>query len=189
MSWISRRRILGATALGIVSTSAHHIWAGEAGNNSQTDTTEKQTEARPLALENYQPRSMLHLPETHVARARYPIIDFHTHVTGSAKVVKGVSLGAERRITGQPQELLPVMERKNLLALVNLTDGFGPGLQGAIAQYDSRWGLGTDIQLRVPATAAYRTAREIRGGPGLFYCTLNQFTAMTTGTALTGAWL
>jgi hypothetical protein len=66
MSWISRRRILGATALGIVSTSAHHIWAGEAGNNSQTDTTEKRTEAKPLALGNYQPRSMLHLPETHV---------------------------------------------------------------------------------------------------------------------------
>jgi predicted TIM-barrel fold metal-dependent hydrolase len=71
MSWISRRKILGATALGIVSTSAHHIWAGEAGNNSQTDTTEKQTEAKPLALENYQPRSILHLrfPNMHVDTA------------------------------------------------------------------------------------------------------------------------
>ena len=34
-----------------------------------------------LALEDYEPRSMLHVPETKVLRARFPAIDFHTHLS------------------------------------------------------------------------------------------------------------
>ena len=38
-----------------------------------------------LPVEPYQPKSMLHAAETHGARARFPLIDFHTHITsGSA---------------------------------------------------------------------------------------------------------
>src|ERR1043166_1650596 len=37
--------------------------------------------AQPLALKDYQPKSMLHVPETHVPRSRFPNIDFHTHLT------------------------------------------------------------------------------------------------------------
>jgi predicted TIM-barrel fold metal-dependent hydrolase len=129
MSQISRRNVLGSAVLGALSAGFHRIWGSEAA-------TEKQSEDKPLTLETYQPRSMLHLTETQRPRAKYPVIDFHTHLTGSAKSVHGVSLGAERVIAGRPQELLPVMERRNILALVNLTGGFGIGLQGAIAQYD-----------------------------------------------------
>ena len=35
----------------------------------------------PLPLERYEPKSMLHVPETHVPRSRFPVIDFHTHIT------------------------------------------------------------------------------------------------------------
>jgi hypothetical protein len=34
-----------------------------------------------LPLEQFQPRSMLHAPQTKIARAAYPVIDFHTHIT------------------------------------------------------------------------------------------------------------
>src|SRR5215216_2878852 len=49
--------------------------------------------AQPLALKDYQPKSMLHVPETHVPRSRFPSIDFHSHLSwidrkGSADVVR-----------------------------------------------------------------------------------------------------
>ena len=40
-------------------------------------------------------------------------------------------------IAAPPNELLPVMERRNILALVNLTGGFGAGLlQETVARFD-----------------------------------------------------
>src|SRR5574338_1308132 len=35
----------------------------------------------PLRLTEFEPRSMLHVKETSVPRARFPVIDFHTHVS------------------------------------------------------------------------------------------------------------
>ena len=49
--------------------------------NAQT-TARNNTNAVPsLSLKDYQPKSMLHVPETHVPRSRFPAIDFHTHLT------------------------------------------------------------------------------------------------------------
>jgi predicted TIM-barrel fold metal-dependent hydrolase len=79
---------------------------------------------------------MLRVRETRVERARFPVIDVHTHLTVSAKSENGVDLGAERTYLGQPNELLPVMERKNLRAMVNLTGGFDSGLTEVITKYD-----------------------------------------------------
>jgi predicted TIM-barrel fold metal-dependent hydrolase len=102
----------------------------------RVDKTHQENAGELLPLEKYEPRSMLHLKETHVERARYPVIDFHTHLTRSAHVVNGVSLAAERVISGPPQDLLPIMERRNILALTNLTGGFGSGLQDTVNRYD-----------------------------------------------------
>jgi predicted TIM-barrel fold metal-dependent hydrolase len=135
MRRITRRSVLATTGLGILSGGLLRSLGGESPNDSRADETGKESEHEPLALEKYEPQSMLHLKETHVARARYPVIDFHTHLTGSAHAVNGVSLGAERVVAGLPQELLPVMDRGNILALTNLTGGFGAGLQGAIDRY------------------------------------------------------
>ena len=38
-----------------------------------------------LPMERYQPKSMLHVPETHVPRSRFPLIDFHTHITHATR--------------------------------------------------------------------------------------------------------
>src|SRR5689334_19747763 len=78
--------------------------------------------APPLALKDYQPKSMLHVPETHVPRSRFPNIDFHTHLSwidrkGNADVVVH---------TTTPSEALQVMDAKNIRIMVNLTGGYGP---------------------------------------------------------------
>jgi predicted TIM-barrel fold metal-dependent hydrolase len=80
-----------------------------------------------LPLEQYQPKSMLHVPETHVPRARFPVIDFHTHIT-SGRGDSGI------RFSMDPANCLAVMDRKNLRTMVDLTGSYGEGLREAIAK-------------------------------------------------------
>ena len=42
-------------------------------------------DSTPLALSDYEPKSMLRVKESHIERARYPVIDIHTHLSFSAK--------------------------------------------------------------------------------------------------------
>jgi len=90
----------------------------------------------PLELSRYEPRSMLQVHESHVERSRFPVIDFHTHISGSTQSERGVELSPDREYLGTPQELLAVMERKNIRAMVNLTGGYDHGLTEAVAKYD-----------------------------------------------------
>jgi predicted TIM-barrel fold metal-dependent hydrolase len=116
------------------------IAAGTAGAAAIGTLASAQDDApakpKPLDLSEYQPRSMLHVKETHVVRARYPVIDIHTHLSFSKESKNGVSLAAERNFLGTPEYLLAVMDRHNLRALTNLTGGFGPGLVEAVQKYD-----------------------------------------------------
>ena len=81
-----------------------------------------------LPLEKYEPKSMLHVPETKVLRARFPVVDFHTHITSA----RGRSGEMALRFNLQPEECLPVMDRKNLRTMVSLTGGYGDVLREAI---------------------------------------------------------
>jgi len=90
----------------------------------------------PLELSQYEPRSMLHVHESRVERSRFPLIDFHTHISGSTKSEHGVELSPDREYLGTPQELLAVMDRKNIRAMVNLTGGYDRGHAEAVAKYD-----------------------------------------------------
>jgi predicted TIM-barrel fold metal-dependent hydrolase len=89
-----------------------------------------------LALADYEPKSMLQVHETRVERARFPAIDIHTHITVSAKSENGVELSPDRKYLGTPEELLAVMDRKNLHTMVNLTGGYDAGLVETISRYD-----------------------------------------------------
>jgi predicted TIM-barrel fold metal-dependent hydrolase len=91
---------------------------------------------KPLDLSQYEPKSMLHVSESHVERAKFPLIDIHTHISASTKSEAGVALAAERQYLGTPQELLAVMERKNIRAMVNLTGGYEKGLAETVVRYD-----------------------------------------------------
>jgi len=81
-----------------------------------------------LPLEQYEPKSMLHTVETHVPRSRFPLIDFHTHLTWSGEL----SGKDEVKLIEKPEALLPVMDRKNIHTMVDLTGGYANGLNDAI---------------------------------------------------------
>jgi predicted TIM-barrel fold metal-dependent hydrolase len=107
------------------------------GNEAAHD--ELKPDPKPLDLSQYEPRSMLHAKETAVERARYPVIDIHTHLSFSKKVENGVSLAPERQFLTSAEAALPVMDDCNLRALTNLTGGFGAGLAEAIQKFDKAY--------------------------------------------------
>jgi predicted TIM-barrel fold metal-dependent hydrolase len=88
-----------------------------------------------LELADFQPKSMLHVPETRVPRSRYPVIDIHTHLSIRAKSVNGVGIGEKMEFLATPESLLPVMDRKNIRIMVNLTGGSGKGLAEAVEKF------------------------------------------------------
>lgn len=89
-----------------------------------------------LPLKDFQPRSMLHVAETRRPRARFPVIDIHTHLCWAAKTERGVPLSEERSHLAPAAELLGVMDRSNIRLLVNFTGGMGSGLRDSVARYD-----------------------------------------------------
>ena len=66
---------------------------------------------------------MLRVHESRIERAKFPVLDFHSHITTSAKSENGVEWASEVKYLGTPEELLAVMDRKNIWAMVNLTAG------------------------------------------------------------------
>ena len=125
---INRRQWL--YGMGLVAGAG--VQAGSAISVVANDTT---TPA-PLELSQYEPKSMLRVHESHIERSKFPNIDFHTHISGSTRSEKGVELSPDREYLGTPQELLAVMDRKNIRAMVNLTGGYDNGLAEAVAKYD-----------------------------------------------------
>src|ERR1043165_8563504 len=84
-----------------------------------------------LGLEDYEPKSMLHVPETHVPRSRFPVIDFHTHLTWIDR--KGKTDVVHHNAT--PEEILKVMDAKNIRIMVNLTGGYDDLLKETIRHW------------------------------------------------------
>lgn len=85
----------------------------------------KETE---LPLEEFQPVSMLHTAVTRVPRARFPVIDFHTHITN------GDDLDGTQKldVSGVPDQILPALDRCNIRVAVNLTGGYGRALDQSL---------------------------------------------------------
>lgn len=84
-----------------------------------------------LPLSQFEPRSMLRVPETKVERPRFPVIDFHAHLSWSP----GLGKEGGPQFPGKVEEILPVMERKGLRMMVNLTGGRGEVLEQVIAYW------------------------------------------------------
>ena len=82
-----------------------------------------------LPLVEFEPKSMLHVKETHVERSRYPVIDFHTHISWGDNMKGTENVG----FPAPASELLAVMDRRNIKTLVDLTGGYGKGLEKSIA--------------------------------------------------------
>jgi predicted TIM-barrel fold metal-dependent hydrolase len=95
---------------------------------AQSQGQQRQAEAAPpvLPIEQFQPKSMLHAKETHVPRARFPLIDFHTHITMVTRQDPEAV-----HFSMQATDCLKVMDRKNIRTMVNLTGGYGKGVREA----------------------------------------------------------
>ncbi|RDS86641.1 amidohydrolase family protein [Dyella psychrodurans] len=109
------------------------IQAGSGKNPLQTAPDRSKSD---LPLKDFKPRSMLRVPKTRIERPRFPVIDAHTHLTWSSRVRNGVSVGEEITVFAKPEDLLPVMDRKGVRTLVNLTGGVGAGLEQTIRMFD-----------------------------------------------------
>jgi predicted TIM-barrel fold metal-dependent hydrolase len=112
------------------------VAGGANANREGTLATESKGQTAGIDLSQYEPKSMLEVHESHIERAKFPVVDFHTHISFSAKAEKGVELSPDRQYLGTPQELLPVMDRKNIRSMVNLTGGYEHGFVDAVAKYD-----------------------------------------------------
>ena len=127
---LSRRAWLASLGAGLAGSRARAAWAPEAG---QTAATRPATDG--LLLQDYEPRSMLVVEETRVERARFPVVDVHTHPTFRARSEAGVPHGEDVRWRTGPDELLQIMDRRNLRTIVDLTGGVGAGLAASVRTF------------------------------------------------------
>jgi len=89
-----------------------------------------------LRLERFEPKSMLHVTETRVERARFPVIDMHTHLSFAGRM--SAPEDAEAVTVAMPAaDVLAVMDKKNIQTMVNLTGGRGAGLEQVVKQFDA----------------------------------------------------
>ena len=104
-----------------------------AGSAAAQQASPAPRKGKPLDIADYQPKSMLQVHETNVERARFPVIDVHTHITS-----RGTSTDTVRP-TVPPEQLLEVMDRRNIHTLVNLTGGVGPAVKDGVARLDQKY--------------------------------------------------
>jgi predicted TIM-barrel fold metal-dependent hydrolase len=127
----TRRRLFTSIAGGLAGAS---LGARRARAAVRQDAPQSAAKAS-LPLSEFEPRSMLHVKETSVSRAMFPVIDVHTHVTHRAKANAGVSQGEAIDIPAPPEEILAAMDRRNIRIMVNLTGSAGDGLKQAIKTF------------------------------------------------------
>lgn len=123
-SWFAAAGSAAAgVALGRTEAGAHPEPAQAAAGAAPPQAPEPK--GLPLRLTDFEPKSMLHVPETSVPRARFPVIDFHTHISPRG-----------RRDGVPPAEIVKTMDAVNLRTMVNLTGGTGEVLARNIASFD-----------------------------------------------------
>jgi len=130
VSRVNRRQWLGSLGAALAVGASSEAAPGLAQVKSPAGAGKMK-----LDLSEFQPKSMLHVPETKVPRARFPVIDIHTHLSFRAKSVNGVAVGEKVEFLAAPDSVLPLMDRKNIRIMVNLTGSSGSGLNEAIERF------------------------------------------------------
>jgi predicted TIM-barrel fold metal-dependent hydrolase len=85
------------------------------GYHADPNAKEKET----LLLRDFHPESMLHVKETRVERAKFPVFDVHQHLNDA--------LGIGSRL--EPKEAVALMDKLNIKSVVILTGGWGADLE------------------------------------------------------------
>jgi predicted TIM-barrel fold metal-dependent hydrolase len=126
MSGWNRRQWIAAVGAGAVAASTEVGVSGQSGEQRAEATKDI------LPLVEYEPKSMLKVPESKVEKSRFPVIDIHTHLSWSPGYSQPAPGGGKFSPTASIDEILAVMDRRNLKILVNLTGGSGTCLDQAL---------------------------------------------------------
>jgi predicted TIM-barrel fold metal-dependent hydrolase len=103
--------------------------AGVGWSQRQPEQTPKAT----LSLSDFEPKSMLVVPETKVERAKFPGIDVHTHVYSHRR-----GTGRQQIPPAQVDEIVRWMDELNMQTLINSTGGYGENLKRTIDELVNR---------------------------------------------------
>src|SRR5438067_9865026 len=91
-----------------------------------------------ITLPGFQPKSMLHVAEHPVARAKFPVIDVHTHLFGAGRKFAPDSPEASAEL----QQVARDMDACNLQTLINLTGGSSetiPSIRKAMEPFGTKF--------------------------------------------------
>jgi predicted TIM-barrel fold metal-dependent hydrolase len=91
--------------------------------------------AHALRLVDFEPRSMLRVRETRVERPRFPVVDFHTHLSMSPAISDPAPGGGAPDIRTSADAALSIMDAVGVRSLVNVTGGYGSCLQRVVTAY------------------------------------------------------
>jgi len=127
MRRLNRRSLIAG--IGTAAAAAFSPAGGKGRTATAAGGAQAASKPPPLLLTDFQPRSMLRVAETRVEKARFPVVDAHTHLTSSRR-------GGETRVLATPQELLDVMDRRGVRTMINLTGGTGEFLAETIKRFD-----------------------------------------------------
>ena len=125
----SRRTFLGGTA-GAAAIATQPAWPQEPAK----------TPAKPtLALEDFEPKSMLVVPQHPTPRAKYPVIDVHTHVSFVFGKRRAAGSTEMQKAFAQVDAIAAWMDTLNIRIMVNLTGGFGDLLKQNVKDLQERY--------------------------------------------------
>jgi predicted TIM-barrel fold metal-dependent hydrolase len=144
----------------------------------------REPEFPPPTIREYKPKSTLVTAEHAVPRAKYPVIDIHSHQPTPMP-------------TDQFDRVVKAMDELNLRLLVNLSGSFGPRLKQGIdaiaaSSHKDRMALFANLDFRQPVGPGYgaRAARQLEedvkaGAVGLkIFKDLGMFVKRTDGSRL-----
>ncbi len=145
----SRRGILGGIAA--ASSALLSSRCSRPIERAESGTTAAQTPPAKLTLEEFQPKSMLVVAEHPVQRARYPVIDVHTHVSSvfgrqRSRDPKESMAAAFKQL----DEIVGWMDQLNIQTLNNLTGGYGEALKRNVSDLQEGY-KGRFLNCVVPA--------------------------------------
>ncbi len=126
----SRRRFLGGTTV---------LAANAANATPQAVTGAPKSPTPRLALEDFQPKSMLVVPQHPVPRARYAVIDVHTHVSSALPRQRTPGSATLTQAFRRIDTIVGWMDQINLRTMINLTGGYGDLLQANVADLQEKY--------------------------------------------------
>jgi len=93
-----------------------------------------------MNLSDYRPKSMLVVPATRIERAKFPVIDIHTHIYMFPSRI-GKDLGANPVLIppGQLDQIVKWMDELNIRTMINSTGGYGENLARTLKDLPGRY--------------------------------------------------